>query len=87
MSHESINQQVGSAVFHKEMIWYLYKLHYYLNAPEKKRIMNTKSFYFLIMENLGQWRTKVDKTTKTGYSKAVAWGTSGKGEKEWFTYG
>ena len=44
--------------------------------------MNTKSFFFLIMGDLGQWRAKVDKTTKTGYDKAVAWGTSGKGEKE-----
>ena len=61
----------------------LYKSYYYLNAPEKNKwIMNTKSFFFLIMGNLGQWRTKVDKTTKTGYDKAVAWGTNGKGEKE-----
>ena len=37
--------------------------------------MNTKSFFFLMMENLGQCRTKVDKTSKTGYDKAVAWGT------------
>ena len=65
MSHESMNHQVGSAVFHK-----------------KKLIMNTKSFFFQIMGNLGQWRSKVDKTTKTGYDKTVAWGTSGKGEKE-----
>ena len=38
--------------------------------------MNTKSFFFLIMGNLGQWKTKVDKTTctKTGYDKAVEWG-------------
>jgi len=36
--------------------------------------MNTKSFFFLIMGNLGQWRTKVDKTTKTGNDKVVAWG-------------
>ena len=47
--------------------------------------MNAKSFFFLIMVNPGQWRTKVDKTTKTRYDKAVAWGTRGKGEKEWFT--
>ena len=47
--------------------------------------MNTKSFFFLIMGNLGQWRTKVDKTTKTGCDKAVAWEKSGKGEKEGFT--
>lgn len=44
--------------------------------------MNTKAFFFLIMGNLGQWRTKVDKTTKTVYDKAVAWGTSCKDEKE-----
>ena len=44
--------------------------------------MNTKSFFFLIMGNLGQGMTKVDKTTKTGYDKGVAWGTSGKGAIE-----
>ena len=43
--------------------------------------MNTKSFFFLIMGNLGQWRTKVGKTTKTGYDKAVAWGQVGRVEK------
>ena len=53
---------------------------------KNKWIMNTKSFFFQIMGNLGQWRTtKVDKTTKTGYDKAVVWGTIGKGDKEWFT--
>ena len=63
MSHESMSQQVGSAVFQKKNKW----------------IMNTKSFFFLIIGNLGQCRTKVDKTTKTGYDKAVAWGTSWEG--------
>ena len=55
-----MSQQVGSAVFHKKQM-----------NNEK-----AKSFFFLIMGNLGQWRTKVDKATKTGYDKAVAWGTS-----------
>ena len=38
--------------------------------------------FFQIMGNLGQWRSKVDKTTKTGYDNTVAWGTSGKGEEK-----
>ena len=50
--------------------------------------MNTKSFFFLLMENLGQWTTtKVGKTAKTGYHKAVAWRAMGKSDKEWFTVG
>ena len=45
--------------------------------------MNTKSF-LMIMGNLRQWRTKVDKTRKSGatLSKWEQVGTSGKGEKE-----
>ena len=38
--------------------------------------------FFQIMRNLGQWRSKVDKTTKTGFDKTAAWGTGGKDEKE-----
>ena len=63
-----MSQEVGSAVFHKK---------------KKIQIDNEYQVIFLPDKgNLGQCRTKVDKTTKTGYDKAAAWGTSGKGEKE-----
>ena len=45
----------------------------------------SKILVHLLRHAFSQWRTKVDKTTKTGYDKAVPWGTSGKVEKEWFT--
>ena len=72
-----MSHQVGSGVFFILL----------LNATGKTNGWWIPShFCFPMMGNLGQWKTtKVDKTTKTGYDKAVSWGTIGKGDKEWFT--
>ena len=51
----------------------------------KKQMDDEYQVIFLPDNGKSQSMEDKSKTTKTGYDKAVAWGTSGKGEIEWFT--